>query len=93
MGTEVASKTAPQARGDALPHPSEVEPSPAPQPAPSFQLLRKLLHLGNSYAVTIPDRWVRNHVDPRLPYLTTKPNDDGSITLRAFNPNVSSRAP
>jgi hypothetical protein len=93
MGTELASEMTPQARGDALPHPSEVEPSPAPATHPGFQLLRKLLRLGNSYAVTIPDVWVKANVNPRLPYLTTTPNDDGSITLRAFNPNIRSGAP
>lgn len=87
MGTQLASKTAPRVPADELPHPSKVEPSPAPPTPPGFQLLRKLLHLGNSYAVTIPDRWVRDQVNPKLPYLTTTPNADGSITLRAFDPN------
>ena len=55
-------------------------------PPKGFQMLRKLLQLGNSYAVTIPTAWVKEHVDQRLPYVTTVPNDDGSITLRAYDP-------
>ncbi len=61
---------------------------PASTPTPGFQMLRKLLRLGHSYAVTIPDIWVHAHVNPRLPYLTTTPNNDGSITLRAFSPHT-----
>jgi len=86
LGTQLANETLSKARGDPLPHPSAVELSPAPQLTPSFQLLRKLLHLGNSYAVTIPDVWVKANVNPRFPYLTTRPNPDGTITLAPFAP-------
>ena len=42
--------------------------------------------LGNSYAVTIPTKWVRKFVDPKLPYVTTALQSDGSIVLRPFDP-------
>jgi antitoxin component of MazEF toxin-antitoxin module len=52
-----------------------------------MQRLRKLLELGNSFAVTIPTKWVRTYVNPKLKYVTTSLQDDGSILLRPFNPN------
>ena len=59
---------------------------PENDPQPDFQMLRKLIRLGHSFAVTIPDSWVRRHCRPELPYLTTTPQDDGSILLIAFDP-------
>jgi len=56
------------------------------KPSIVMQRLRKLLYLGNSCAVTIPDKWVKKYVDPKLPYLTTSLLEDGSILLRPFNP-------
>ena len=85
MGTELASKTIPTTAAPELPHPSEVEPGPPCPPLPAFQLLRKLLHLGNSYAVTIPTAWVKSNCDPRLPYLTTRFQPDGSIRIEPFS--------
>lgn len=93
VGTEPASQTTPTTAAPVVPHPSEVDPGPPCPPPPGFQLLRKLLHLGNSYAVTIPTRWVRAQVNPRLPYVTTTPNPDGSITLRPFNPARQTATP
>jgi hypothetical protein len=56
------------------------------KPSIVMQRLRKLLLLGNSYAVTIPHKWVRYYVNPKLPYVTTSLQADGSILLRPFNP-------
>jgi hypothetical protein len=56
-------------------------------PAIVMQRLRKLLRLGNSYAVSIPDKWVNLYVNPKVPYLTTSLRADGSILLRPFNPH------
>jgi len=63
------------------------------KPSIVMQRLRKLLHLGNSYAVTIPTAWVKHYVDPKLPYLTTALRSDGSILLRPFDPQDPTGAP
>jgi hypothetical protein len=55
-------------------------------PHVTWTRLRKLLHLGNSYAVTIPTGWVRMYSDPKLPYVTTRLQPDGSIVLRPYDP-------
>jgi hypothetical protein len=75
----------PPARGDAAPAHPPLSAHPVPHSPTNFQTLRKLLRLGHSYAVTIPDAWVTAHVNPKLPYLTTRPNDDGTITLAPFS--------
>ena len=56
------------------------------KPSIVMQRIRKLLHLGNSHAVTIPDKWVKQYVNPKQPYLTTSLLADGSILVRPFNP-------
>jgi hypothetical protein len=76
----------PQARGDDAPDARPSSAHPVLKPPPNFQLLRKLLRLGHSYAVTIPDAWVHAHCKPELPYLTTTLQPDGAILIRPFNP-------
>lgn len=56
------------------------------KPLGNFQIIRRLLNLGNSHAITIPTAWVKIHVDPKLPYITTTPLPDGSILIRPFDP-------
>jgi len=68
------------------------EPQPANVPSPpSFephfhQVVRKLLRLGSSYAITIPTRWVERHADQRHPYVTVSDHADGLLTVRPLVP-------
>jgi hypothetical protein len=49
-------------------------------------LLRKVLYLGKSTAITLPPKWTRTHVHPTHPYATIEHHTDGSLVIRAFAP-------
>jgi len=79
--------------GGSATHPLQVSARRGPPPKKDFQRLRKLMRLGHSYAVTIPDVWVAEQCNPKLPYVTTLLLGDGSILLRPFNPHADLSRP
>ena len=67
--------------------------TPTANAALDFQRLRKLIRQGASYAITLPAAWVHAHCNPKLPYIITSPQADGSIIVRPFNPNADLSRP
>jgi hypothetical protein len=45
------------------------------------QTIRKCYQIGHSWAVTLPARWVKNHMDHARPYCLVTSSTDGRITI------------
>lgn len=52
--------------------------------------IRKLMRLGNAYAVTLPPEWVRSFSPGDPHYLTVRVTKDGSVVVRDLDPGTIS---